>query len=87
MVKAAIGSSNKAKINGARKALALLGIDYNNIVSIDVDTPFPQPIGFNEILLGAMVRAWRAYQHINDGYGAETYSVAFVTFIYFCFIL
>lgn len=69
MIKAVIGSRNKAKINGARKALALLGINYDDIVSIDVNTPFPQPIGFNEILLGAMIRAWRAYQYINDGYG------------------
>lgn len=66
---AAIGSTNRAKINGARKALSLLGIGLNNIITVNVKVPFEQPIGFNEILLGAMIRAWKAYKYISEGYG------------------
>ena len=62
-----LGSLNKAKYNGARKALSLLGV--TKIYMIDVKGLKPQPIGLDEIYNGAYIRALKAYEYKPECYG------------------
>ncbi len=62
-----IGSLNEAKIRGARRALSLLGI--SDVKPVKIVTMNPQPIGLDEILNGAAIRALKAREKYPDCYG------------------
>ncbi len=62
-----LGSVNRAKYNGARKALSLLGVE--KIYMIRIEGLNPQPIGFEEIYRGAYIRAVKAYKYKPECYG------------------
>lgn len=70
----AVGSMNKSKLNGVRRAFELFYSSVD-VVGIDVGSDLPpQPIGLNEILKGALIRALRAIKLRNDaiyGVGIE----------------
>ncbi len=63
----AIGSTNRAKIMGAQRALVLLGI--KELIPLEIDIGNPQPIGIDEILEGAIRRAEEAMKHRPECYG------------------
>lgn len=64
---AVIGSLNKSKILGAKRALRLLGV--RKIETINVQGLKPQPIGFSEIFEGAFKRAYIAWKKYEQGLG------------------
>jgi len=64
---AVIGSLNKSKILGAKRALRLLGV--RKIETKNVQGLKPQPIGFSEIFEGAFKRAYIAWKKYEQGLG------------------
>ncbi len=66
VLKAVIGSLNESKINGARRALSLLGISYKDIIAIKVKGFKDQPIGFDEIFTGAAYRAIQSVKYLSN---------------------
>ncbi|MET1159775.1 MAG: inosine/xanthosine triphosphatase [Thermoprotei archaeon] len=69
----AVGTSNKAKIRGIKRAFSLLGAAEYIIVPTHgfVD----QPIGLKEILLGAIKRAIEAYEEADRRIGNVDFGV------------
>lgn len=56
-----MGSINEAKVRGARKALALVGV--KEVIAMEVDTGLPrQPVGLASVALGAAERAYKVYR-------------------------
>ena len=70
-LKAVIGSLNESKINGARRALSLLGISFKDIIAIKVKGFKDQPIGFDEIFIGAAYRAIQSVKYLRYISGVE----------------
>ncbi|MCD6195333.1 MAG: DUF84 family protein [Staphylothermus sp.] len=70
-MKAVIGSLNESKINGARRALSLLGISFKDIIAIKVKGFKDQPIGFDEIFIGAAYRAIQSVKYLRYISGVE----------------
>ncbi len=66
-MKACIGSTNRAKILGAQKALRLIGV--SEIIPVKVETGIDQPIGFKEMLELAIFRAEEALKRASADYG------------------
>ncbi len=71
VLKAVIGSLNESKINGARRALSLLGISFEDIIAIKVKGFKDQPIGFDEIFIGAAYRAVQSVKYLRNISGVE----------------
>ena len=71
VLKAVIGSLNESKINGARRALSLLGISFEDIIAIKVKGFKDQPIGFDEIFIGAAYRALQSVKYLRNISGVE----------------
>ncbi len=71
VLKAVIGSLNESKINGARRALSLLGIRSEDIIAIKVKGFKDQPIGFGEIFIGAAYRAIKSVKYLRNTSGVE----------------
>ena len=71
VLKAVIGSLNESKINGARKALSLLGISFKDIIAIKVKGFKDQPIGFDEIFIGAAYRAIQSVKYLRNISGVK----------------
>ncbi len=64
----AVGSRNPVKINAVYRAFQLLCTP--RVVSVDTKSIVPsQPIGFNQILLGALYRAVEARSRVESDYG------------------
>ena len=61
-----IGSLNESKINGARRALSLLGISPEDVIPINVKGFKKQPIGFDEIFIGASYRAMESVKYLRN---------------------
>ena len=70
-MKAVIGSLNESKINGARRALSLLGISSKDIIPISVEGYKKQPIGFDEMFIGASYRAIESVKYIRNNLQAD----------------
>ena len=69
-----VGSTNPSKVSGVRRALKLYFKDFD-LVPVHVDNCVgPQPIGFEEVLLGARCRAKNVFSSRRDfflGVGLE----------------
>jgi len=64
----AVGSVNPVKINAVRRAFRLLC--SAKVEGIEVESGVPsQPIGFREVILGAVNRAWNAARATGYEYG------------------
>lgn len=61
--KVAIGSANKSKVNGVKRAWSLMG--SATFVSTRVHGPVPQPLSWTETLVGALYRAERALELVT----------------------
>lgn len=66
-MKTVIGSGNKAKIRGIKKAFRLLGI--KDFIYLPIHGFKEQPIGFNEIFLNAVKRTVEAYNFLRGQKG------------------
>ncbi|OYT39239.1 MAG: hypothetical protein B6U89_04435 [Desulfurococcales archaeon ex4484_58] len=62
-----IGSKNKAKIRGVKRAFSILG-DFK-YRSLKLDTLVKQPIGLKETFLGAVFRAVKSYDSLGGEKG------------------
>ncbi len=64
---AVVASKNRAKVEGVRRALRLLGVD--EVIGVDVPRFVPpQPIGLRDTLYGALMRAKYAYDTYKGEY-------------------
>jgi len=62
-----VGSTNSSKLLAVKKAWALIG--NAEIIGVNVESGVPeQPVGFEEILKGALNRALSAYEIMNGDY-------------------
>jgi len=64
----AVGSTNPVKVNAVRRAFRLLC--SARVEGIQVESGVPsQPLGFREVILGAVNRAWNALKNLGYDYG------------------
>ncbi len=82
--RAVIASMNASKINGARRALELVGI--RELIPLRINSPMKQPIGFNEIISGAAWRALKALEYLGDeegfGVGIEAGAIVLGDYVF-----
>ena len=72
MRKVAIGSVNKSKVRGVKRAWELMG--PASFVAARVPAPYAQPLSWTETLEGALARAEKALEMVSDadyGVGVE----------------
>ncbi len=69
-MKVVIGSSNRAKVRGVKKAFMLLGV--REFITLPIHGFKDQPIGFDEIFLNAVKRTVEAYRSLE---GEEGFAV------------
>ena len=67
----AVGSRNPAKVKAVEKALREVNLQAK-VISVECDTSVgPQPIGLEEILIGAIERGLKAVEKADWGVGIE----------------